>query len=184
MALQKYFETHDRSDTNTSAARRERTCPLDPERMTTNTRFALSSVGRGADNPLKTTARTITKRCRTANYSHDAEIITYCSCPNEESAALTALHLKRAGFKRIRPPLGGIEARTNAGRTIETVSAQTSRARAPLSTAIRVSRRESSGPGFRKEQRSRESELLNRLDRQCVDPLPVVSCYTAGNKLF
>lgn len=54
-----------------------------------------------------------------AHYARDAEIIVYCSCPNEASAAIAALHLKRAGFKNIRPLLGGIEAWTKAGRPIQ-----------------------------------------------------------------
>jgi membrane protein DedA with SNARE-associated domain/rhodanese-related sulfurtransferase len=55
-------------------------------------------------------------------YPHDAELIVYCSCPNEASAAAAALHLKRAGFKKIRPLLGGIEAWTKAGRPIEIIT--------------------------------------------------------------
>jgi rhodanese-related sulfurtransferase len=51
--------------------------------------------------------------------SRDAEIVVYCTCPNEASAAMAALHLKRAGFKRIRPLLGGLEAWANAGRPVE-----------------------------------------------------------------
>jgi membrane protein DedA with SNARE-associated domain/rhodanese-related sulfurtransferase len=54
-----------------------------------------------------------------AHYARDAEIIVYCSCPNEASAATAALHLKRAGFKKIRPLLGGIEAWAKAGRPIQ-----------------------------------------------------------------
>jgi membrane protein DedA with SNARE-associated domain/rhodanese-related sulfurtransferase len=53
------------------------------------------------------------------NYSRDAEIVVYCACPNEESAATAAKHLKRAGFKKIRPLLGGIEAWVKAGHPIE-----------------------------------------------------------------
>lgn len=56
-----------------------------------------------------------------AQYARDAEIIVYCSCPNEASAASAALHLKRAGFKKIRPLLGGIEAWAKAGRPIQVV---------------------------------------------------------------
>ena len=48
----------------------------------------------------------------------DREIVVYCSCPNEATAAIAALHLKRAGFKRIRPLLGGIEAWAKAGRSV------------------------------------------------------------------
>jgi len=54
--------------------------------------------------------------------SRDAEIVIYCSCPNEATAAMAALHLKRAGFKRIRPLLGGIEAWKEAGQPIEAVA--------------------------------------------------------------
>ena len=52
-------------------------------------------------------------------YPRDAEVVVYCACPNEASAAVAALHLKRAGFKKIRPLLGGIEAWSQAGRLLE-----------------------------------------------------------------
>jgi membrane protein DedA with SNARE-associated domain/rhodanese-related sulfurtransferase len=55
----------------------------------------------------------------------DVELVVYCSCPNEASAAIAALHLKRAGFKRIRPLLGGIEAWVSSGRPIEAPSGST-----------------------------------------------------------
>lgn len=42
--------------------------------------------------------------------SRDREIIIYCDCPNEVSSAKTALLLRRKGFTRVRPLLGGIEA--------------------------------------------------------------------------
>jgi membrane protein DedA with SNARE-associated domain/rhodanese-related sulfurtransferase len=42
--------------------------------------------------------------------AHDRDIIVYCSCPNEVSSARLALLLKRKGFTRIRPLLGGIDA--------------------------------------------------------------------------
>jgi rhodanese-related sulfurtransferase len=51
-------------------------------------------------------------------FPRDAEIVVYCSCPNEASAALAAQHLRRAGFKTIRPLLGGIEAWEKAGYPI------------------------------------------------------------------
>jgi membrane protein DedA with SNARE-associated domain/rhodanese-related sulfurtransferase len=53
------------------------------------------------------------------SYSLDTEIIVYCACPNEASAATAAKHLKRAGFKKIRPLLGGIEAWVQAGHPID-----------------------------------------------------------------
>jgi membrane protein DedA with SNARE-associated domain/rhodanese-related sulfurtransferase len=53
-----------------------------------------------------------------AQFPRDAEIVVYCSCPNEASAALAAMHLKRAGFRHIRPLLGGVEAWIKAGHPI------------------------------------------------------------------
>jgi len=53
------------------------------------------------------------------SYSLDTEIVVYCACPNEASAATAAKHLKRAGFKKIRPLLGGIEAWVQAGHPVE-----------------------------------------------------------------
>jgi rhodanese-related sulfurtransferase len=54
-----------------------------------------------------------------ASYTTDVDVVIYCSCPNEASAAAAARHLKRAGFTKIRPLLGGIEAWTQAGHAIE-----------------------------------------------------------------
>jgi membrane protein DedA with SNARE-associated domain len=52
-------------------------------------------------------------------YPHEQETIVYCACPNEASAATAAKHLRRAGFKRIRPLLGGIDAWVQAGHLLE-----------------------------------------------------------------
>src|SRR5580658_1755148 len=43
-------------------------------------------------------------------FPRDREIIVYCDCPNEESSAKTALILRKKGFTRVRPLLGGIDA--------------------------------------------------------------------------
>ena len=40
----------------------------------------------------------------------DRDVIVYCSCPNEVSAARAALLLHRKGILRVRPLLGGIDA--------------------------------------------------------------------------
>lgn len=40
----------------------------------------------------------------------DRDIILYCSCPNEVTAARMALLLQRNGFTHVRPLLGGIDA--------------------------------------------------------------------------
>ena len=49
----------------------------------------------------------------------DREMVVYCACPNEVSAATAAKHLQRAGFKNIRPLLGGIDAWVGAGQPLE-----------------------------------------------------------------
>ncbi|MGD0190213.1 MAG: DedA family protein/thiosulfate sulfurtransferase GlpE [Rhizomicrobium sp.] len=53
-----------------------------------------------------------------ASFPRDVEIVVYCSCPNEVSAALAAQHLKRAGFTKIRPLLGGLDAWEALGRPV------------------------------------------------------------------
>jgi membrane protein DedA with SNARE-associated domain/rhodanese-related sulfurtransferase len=40
----------------------------------------------------------------------DRDIILYCACPNEVTAARMALMLKRNGIKRVRPLVGGVQA--------------------------------------------------------------------------
>lgn len=54
-----------------------------------------------------------------ADVPRDAEVVVYCACPNEVSAAQLARRLKRAGFARVRPLHGGIEAWMKAGRSLE-----------------------------------------------------------------
>jgi rhodanese-related sulfurtransferase len=52
-------------------------------------------------------------------YPREMEIVVYCACPNEESAATAAKHLRQSGFKKIRPLLGGIDAWVQAGHPVE-----------------------------------------------------------------
>jgi membrane protein DedA with SNARE-associated domain/rhodanese-related sulfurtransferase len=40
----------------------------------------------------------------------DRDVIVYCSCPNEVTSARVALLLRKKGFTRVRPLLGGIDA--------------------------------------------------------------------------
>ena len=54
-----------------------------------------------------------------SRYPRDVEVVVYCSCPNEASAATAARHLRRAGFKKIRPLLGGVIAWSEAGYPVE-----------------------------------------------------------------
>jgi membrane protein DedA with SNARE-associated domain/rhodanese-related sulfurtransferase len=53
----------------------------------------------------------------------DREIILYCTCPNEASAAQAAQLLFRQGFRRVRPLRGGLDAWIAAGYAVEEVPA-------------------------------------------------------------
>jgi membrane protein DedA with SNARE-associated domain/rhodanese-related sulfurtransferase len=45
----------------------------------------------------------------------DREVVIYCNCPNEVSAALAAKALMQRGYRRVRPLLGGLDAWAAAG---------------------------------------------------------------------
>jgi len=49
----------------------------------------------------------------------DREIILYCNCPNEASAAQAAKLLLGQGFRHVRPLLGGLDAWIAAGYAVE-----------------------------------------------------------------
>ena len=49
----------------------------------------------------------------------DREIVLYCTCPSEASAARVARMLMNHGFKRVRPLFGGLEAWLAAGYAVE-----------------------------------------------------------------
>lgn len=51
----------------------------------------------------------------------DSEVIVYCACPNEYTAAKVAKALVQHGFKRVRPLQGGIDAWVAAGHPVEKV---------------------------------------------------------------
>jgi membrane protein DedA with SNARE-associated domain/rhodanese-related sulfurtransferase len=59
----------------------------------------------------------------TAPVPFDAEVIVYCACPNEASAARIAQQLIRMGCLRVRPLTGGIFAWKDAGFRVELVPA-------------------------------------------------------------
>lgn len=53
----------------------------------------------------------------------DAELVIYCTCPNEASAALVAKALMSRGYKRVRPLLGGLDAWDAAGYPVHRAAA-------------------------------------------------------------
>jgi rhodanese-related sulfurtransferase len=50
----------------------------------------------------------------------EREIVFYCSCPNEASAAYVAKRLMDLGYTRVRPLHGGLEAWVEGGFEVET----------------------------------------------------------------
>ena len=51
-------------------------------------------------------------------YAGHKEIVIYCSCPNEITAATYAEKLRKVGLKRIRPLVGGIDAWAQSGQQV------------------------------------------------------------------
>lgn len=54
----------------------------------------------------------------------DQEVVIYCSCPNEVSAAKAAKGLLMQGYRKVRPLLGGLDAWADAGYDIEQLAVQ------------------------------------------------------------
>ncbi|HEY9132512.1 MAG TPA: VTT domain-containing protein [Dyella sp.] len=54
----------------------------------------------------------------------DRELIIYCNCPNEASAAVAAKALMDRGYRHVRPLLGGLDAWDAAGYAIEHLAAE------------------------------------------------------------
>lgn len=48
----------------------------------------------------------------------ETQVVVYCACPNEVSAARVAQLLHRAGLPKVRPLLGGLEAWVDAGHSV------------------------------------------------------------------
>ncbi len=61
----------------------------------------------------------------------DRDIILYCACPSEASAARVAKLLMNHGFTRVRPLYGGLDAWIDAGYAVATVTAPASSGGSP-----------------------------------------------------
>jgi len=107
-------------------------------RMARITVDELSSLMHGQPKPLVVDLRGTTERTadgraipgaqaldlaqverRVADFPRDRDIIFYCNCPNEASAAVAAKALHDLGYPRVRPLLGGLEAWIAAGYEFE-----------------------------------------------------------------
>jgi membrane protein DedA with SNARE-associated domain/rhodanese-related sulfurtransferase len=67
----------------------------------------------------------------------DREIVFYCTCPNEASAAQAARLLMNHGFHRVRPLHGGLEAWIAAGYPVEDIPATSAAATALTPQPVR-----------------------------------------------
>jgi membrane protein DedA with SNARE-associated domain/rhodanese-related sulfurtransferase len=54
-----------------------------------------------------------------AEIPRDRDVIVYCACPNEATAATIAMQLQKRGILRVRPLAGGIDAWAMAGLKLE-----------------------------------------------------------------
>lgn len=50
---------------------------------------------------------------------HDDEIVVYCDCPNDATAAVAARRLKERGFRHVRPLAGGVDAWRGVGLPLD-----------------------------------------------------------------
>jgi membrane protein DedA with SNARE-associated domain/rhodanese-related sulfurtransferase len=50
---------------------------------------------------------------------HEEEIVLYCDCPNDASAAVVARRLKERGYRNVRPLAGGVDAWRSEGLPID-----------------------------------------------------------------
>jgi membrane protein DedA with SNARE-associated domain/rhodanese-related sulfurtransferase len=64
---------------------------------------------------------------RNPNLPTDRDIVVYCTCPNEASAARVAKSLMIRGFTRVRPLLGGFDAWIEAGLSVDHLPAAETR---------------------------------------------------------
>jgi len=51
----------------------------------------------------------------------DREVVLFCSCPSEATAAKTAMTLQRLGIERVRPLRGGLDAWRELGYPLDTI---------------------------------------------------------------
>jgi len=59
-----------------------------------------------------------------ARVPRDRDVIVYCACPNEATAARVAMQLRKSGIFRVRPLAGGIDAWESAGLKLEVRAAE------------------------------------------------------------
>lgn len=73
-----------------------------------------------------------------ARFPRDRDIVFYCACPNEASSAQATKLLRKYGYTRVRPLLGGIDGWAAAGYTLACTGPEDACARYDAGTALRT----------------------------------------------
>jgi membrane protein DedA with SNARE-associated domain/rhodanese-related sulfurtransferase len=94
----------------------------EPPPLLIDVRSAISREGGYIPGSRWVEPRAPDEELRNLPVSH--EVVVYCACPNEASAAVLAKRLMNAGFQRVRPLQGGIDAWIASGLPVETPSAE------------------------------------------------------------
>lgn len=58
---------------------------------------------------------------RSAEIPHDRDVVLFCTCPSEATAAKTAMSLHKLGIDRVRPLRGGYDAWKDLGYPLESI---------------------------------------------------------------
>jgi membrane protein DedA with SNARE-associated domain/rhodanese-related sulfurtransferase len=61
-----------------------------------------------------------------ADIPRDRDVVVYCACPNDATAAKVALQLRARGLRRVRPLAGGIDAWASAGLALAPITEEAS----------------------------------------------------------
>ena len=80
-----------------------------------------SDAGHSVDGrsiPGSITVQLVDIKIRAKELRRDRDIVLYCNCPNEVSAATGALLLRELGFDRVRPLAGGLDAWIDAENSL------------------------------------------------------------------
>jgi rhodanese-related sulfurtransferase len=62
---------------------------------------------------------------RLGEIPRDRDVVLYCTCPNEATAAKTAMTLQKAGIDRVRPLRGGFDEWKRLGYPLDEVARPT-----------------------------------------------------------
>ncbi|HEY3704862.1 MAG TPA: VTT domain-containing protein [Terracidiphilus sp.] len=68
----------------------------------------------------------------------DRDVVLYCTCPNEETAARAAMQLQKLGVERVRPLRGGYQAWKKLGYPMEAIPPVQAPVQVPAQAIVRI----------------------------------------------